>query len=90
MESNKKNFRTSNLDFRHFDPAKRVHVDLQEIKFGVLNDLFATGEDYLTELESAREKAKAQAKAVEEKSGRKNETKKRKCASESLRERDPW
>ena len=29
----------TNWDFRHFDPARRLDVDLQKLEFGVLNEL---------------------------------------------------
>ena len=80
----------TNLDFRHFDKNKRIHVDLQKLKFGVLNELFEAGETYMAELEEARSKAKlANDKLKHEKAGGGNKKQRRK-AGDSLRERDPW
>ena len=40
----------TNWDFRHFDPARRLDVDLQKLEFGVLNELLDVGERYLGEV----------------------------------------
>ena len=49
----------TNLDFRHFDPARRVEVDLERLQFNVMKDLFAAGDDYLAELDALKLKAKS-------------------------------
>ena len=78
----------TNLDFRHFAPQNRIHVNLEDMKFGVLDQLFAFGESYLSDLEAARTKAK-EAKATD--LARDPLTKKRlRAAGDTLRERDPW
>ena len=46
----------TNFDFRHFSPEKRVKVDLADLNFAVLNDLFKAGSEYISRLEE--EKAK--------------------------------
>ena len=78
----------TNMDFRHFDAAKRVHVELDSIGFRILPRLFEHGESYLAEVEAAR----AKAKDLKEK--RKSEGllagSKRKKMGQTLRERDPW
>ena len=79
----------TNIDFRHFDPNRRIPVDLASIEFGVLNQLFEAGEAYTKELEAAREKAKA-AKLLEEQGRMAGPTKRRKRAGDSLREKQPW
>jgi hypothetical protein len=80
----------TNLDFRHFDPAKRIPVEIDSLKFGVLHELFAEGETYISELEKAREMQKAlSAKAVNTGTGE-GRKKKLKRAGDSLREREPW
>ena len=80
----------TNLDFRHFDPKRRIDVDLESMKLGVLNDLFFHGEEYLKELEAAKSAAKELA-AKELLAGRaQGGGKKRKKAGDSLRERAPW
>ena len=80
----------TNLDFRHFDPAKRIPVELNSMRFGVLDALFKHGEEYITELEAAKAAEKERA-AKELQEGRaQGGGRKRKKASDSLRERDPW
>ena len=77
----------TNLDFRHFDAAKRVQVDLKELKFGLLPLLIEFGEGYDGELQTVRKAEKERALAAAEKGVQK---KKRKKAGDSLREKDPW
>ena len=72
----------TNLDFKAFDPTKRLDVDLDKLGFGVLNDLFALGDQYVLDLADL----KAQAALAKESSS----AKKRKPAGEPLRARDPW
>jgi Skp family chaperone for outer membrane proteins len=48
----------TNFDYRHFDPAKRVDVKLEDLRFAVLDDLFQAGEDYVAALEKAKEQQK--------------------------------
>ena len=40
----------TNSDFRHFTAGRRIDVDLGTLPFVMLNDLFAEGEAYLSEL----------------------------------------
>ena len=75
----------TNFEFRHFDPKKRIEVQLADLKFAVLDDLFREGEAYVEELE----KAKAQQRSVRLAEAQ-PVAKKRKAAGESLRERDKW
>ena len=70
----------TNLEFKSFDMNRRLDVRLEDLEFGVLQDLFDVGDDYIKELELI----KAQ-KAAGPKEG-----KRRKIADESLRGRDPW
>ena len=72
----------TNLEFKSFDPAKRLDVDLDTLDFGVLRELFAVGDSYLEEIEAL----KAAEKAL--KLGRVE--KRRKKAGDALRDRDPW
>ena len=51
----------TNFDYRHFDPAKRVEVDLAKLEFGVLNELFSCGEEYIGQLEVERAAARKRA-----------------------------
>ena len=69
----------TNMEFKSFDPKKRIEVRLEELKFGVLNELFQVGDDYLIELDKLKAMKVAQV-----------EGKKKRLAGESLRERDPW
>ena len=69
----------TNMEFKSFDPKKRINVRLEDLKFGVLNDLFKVGDDYLVELEKVKAQKRAQV-----------EVKRRRLAGDSLRERDPW
>ena len=52
----------TNDEFRHFDPKKRIRVELKDLKFRVMDSLFAVGDSYISELEAARasEKRKAE------------------------------
>ena len=72
----------TNLEFESFDVKKRLNVDLEQLDFGVLRQLFDGGGSYVKELDELKTQAKARAG---EREGRK-----RKLAGESLRERDPW
>ena len=69
----------TNMEFKSFDPMKRINVRLEDLNFGVLNDLFKVGDDYLVELEKVKAQKRAQV-----------EVKRRRLAGDSLRERDPW
>ena len=82
----------TNLDFRHFNPDKRILVDLDTIQFGVLRELFEVGEDYVKESEAARAKEKARKVTIlqEAAGGGSTKAKKLKAAGTKLRERDPW
>ena len=74
----------TNWDFRHFDPARRLEVDLLKLEFVVMNELMDAGERYLEEVATLKAKSKeaeAKAKASQKKRPRKGPT---------LRERDPW
>ena len=53
----------TNGDFRHFDASRRIPVELESLKFRVLNDLFSEGDEYVADLDAlkqAEKKAKAQ------------------------------
>ena len=71
----------TNMEFKSFDPKKRLDVDLERLEFGVLQDLFNVGDAYVSELADLKSKSKATVERVE---------KRRKLAGDSLRERDPW
>ena len=70
----------TNMEFKSFDAKHRLDVNLEELNFGVLRDLFQVGDSYVQELEAI--------KAL--KSTSQKEGKRRKLAAESLRAREPW
>ena len=70
----------TNMDFKSFDPKLELKVGLEDLKFGVMQELFAEGDNYVLEL------AALKAEAAKDKGG----TKKRKLAGDSLRSKDPW
>ena len=74
----------TNSDFRHFSLARRVPVKLEELQFVVLNELFQTGDVYVTELDAL----KAQAKRARETSAPARAKRSKKPVP--LREKDPW
>ena len=74
----------TNSEFHHFRPENRIEVDLGKLGFVVMDELFAVGENYLSELAELKEGEKRRV----EKEG-KAPVKKRK-KGEPLRERDPW
>ena len=81
----------TNWDFRHFDPAQRVEVDLETLDFLVLKDLFATGDDYLSELDSLKTQAKSSSTSSDPQKKRPKSKRERDWGSgQSLRDRDPW
>ena len=73
----------TNLDFRHFDPNKRIQVDLAKLKFGVLPALFEEGEDYVAKLDRLKLEAKGAKRPIEAGAGKR-------LAGDKLRDRDPW
>ena len=75
----------TNSDFRHFDPARRIEVDLASLDFKVMNDLFAVGEEYIEELAKANDQEKKRKESTAAEAGRP-----RKRKTDTLREREPW
>ena len=78
----------TNDEFRHFDLAKRIKVDLKDLKFKVMDSLFEVGDSYIKELEAARASEKRRreqegSKGVHFVEGRGKKEK-------GLRETDPW
>ena len=76
----------TNDEFRHFDPDKRIRVDLKDLDFRIMSQLFEVGDEYIKQLESVRESEK---RKLQEKSGGKQD-KKAPRKSLPLRESDPW
>ena len=76
----------TNMDFRHFCPDKRISVSLADLRFGVLNDLLSTGQEYYEEVEGMREAERTARRAR----GDRPAGRKRKKAGTALRDREPW
>ena len=88
----------TNLDFRHFAPEKRVHVELADLQFRVLDELMKTGLEYHDEVTEIRAEQKrlreaapppVQATQVPARAGW-TAARKRKKAGDTLRDREPW
>ena len=75
----------TNGEFHHFDMNRRINVELDKLGFKVMNELFAEGEAYVTELADLKnsEQDKKRQRGNTTPSGR---TKK----GPTLREREPW
>ena len=76
----------TNFEFRHFDPARRIEVQLSDLKFAVLDDLFREGERYISELEKVKAGKKA-AKGSEAASSRKRL---KGLQGNTLKDQDRW
>ena len=74
----------TNSDFHHFRAENRIEVKLEDLRFLVMNELFATGEEYVQELAALKEGEKK----VTEAAGVTPAKKRRK--GEPLSVRDPW
>ena len=74
----------TNSDFHHFRPENRIEVDLAKLRFQVMDELFETGEQYLSELAQLKEGEKRKIADEGKTPARKRP------ASEALREKDPW
>ena len=76
----------TNYEYRHFDPAKRINIELADLNFALMDSLFKAGDEYEAELASARAIAKAAKEAgpiakLSALGGRKRG---------GLKESDPW
>ena len=78
----------TNDEFRHFDPKKRIKVDLKDLKFKIMDQLFEVGDAYTKELEAARSSEKRKAEARKRAGGAEIKDTQRK--GKPLRETDPW
>ena len=76
----------TNDEFRHFYPKKRIQVDLKDLNFKIMNQLFEVGDDYIKQLEATRESEKRRAQSKLGGSG----TGKAPKRDRPLRESDPW
>ena len=68
----------TNDEFHHFDPRMRIPVDLGNLGFELMDSLFASGDEYVAELDKVRSAMKLRAAD--------KESRRRK----PLRESDPW
>ena len=73
----------TNSVFHHFRKENRIEVDLGKLGFLVMDELFAEGENHLTELAELKEQTR-KAKAL------KAEKRVKRLAGDALRDRDPW
>ena len=78
----------TNAEFRHFDPKRRIHVNLKSLGLEVMDSLFAAGDEYLADLEKARASEKRRAEERRQKDEKRAETKAAKGSK--LRDTDPW
>ena len=77
----------ANSEFRHFDSAKHIDVDLNDLKLNVPNHLFDNGDAHLKELESLKAKVP---KAAPSSLSTVPTKKRRRKKGDALRDRDPW
>ena len=77
----------TNDEFRHFDPKKRIKVELADLKFQIMDRLFEVGDSYIKDLEAARASEKRKA---DKKSGGVDLDKPRRKQEKPLREKEPW
>ena len=75
----------TNDEFRHFDLAKRIPVDLKDLGFQIMTDLFGVGDAYVEALDKERAELKAKAQSRSVKTSEKESKRRR-----PLRESDPW
>ena len=78
----------TNDEFRHFDLKKRIKAELKDLKFTIMDSLFAVGDTYLAELEAARDSEKRKRAVKQARDGQRKEL--RKTKTKGLRETDPW
>ena len=74
----------TNSDFHNFSMERRIDVNLDSLPFIVLNEMFAEGKAYVSELQSLKEQ-EAKRKAERPESPRRV-----KRPSDKLKEKDPW
>ena len=75
-------------EFRHFDPKRRIHVELKSLGLEVMDSLFAAGDDYLSDLEKARASEKRKDEARRQTGVKRME--KKAAKGSKLRDTDPW
>ena len=88
----------TNLDFCHFAPENGIHVELADLRFGVLDEFMRTGLEYHDEITELRARQKSQRDAAPSQAPATQAparagwtaTRKRKKAGDTLRDREPW
>ena len=75
----------TDMDFRHFDPKKRIPVSLECPGFQILPELFEAGGKYPETLNRLKSDSKES-----EKSEGNDRAKKRLRGEKGLRQKDPW
>ena len=78
----------TNFEIRHFDPKRRIQVDLDKLGLDLMHELFKVGDDYLSDLEKLRELGRAKGAEAKAKGGRLAGKKGKK--PRGLKETDPW
>ena len=78
----------TNMELRHFDPKKRIQVDIANLGLDLMHSLFDVGDSYLAELEKIRAAEKLKVEAKKSGGGRLAGRKGKK--EQSLREKQPW
>ena len=78
----------TNFELRHFDPKKRIQVDINELGLDLMHSLFEVGDSYMADLEKLKAEDKLKVEAKRAKGGRLAGPKGKKL--KSLRETQPW
>ena len=78
----------TNFELRHFDPKKRIQVDINELGLDLMHSLFEVGDSYMADLEKLKAEDKLKVEAKRAKGGRLAGPKGKKL--KSLRETHPW
>ena len=76
------------MELRHFDPKKRIHVDIANLGLELMHSLFEVGDAYLADLEKIRAAEKLKVEAKRQGGGKLAGRKGKKV--QSLREKEPW
>ena len=73
------------MELRHFDPSKRIEVDINKLGFDLMESLFKVGDIYLAELEKVRtaEKPKLTAKRAGGDHGDRDRCNRAKCLGQT-------
>ena len=78
----------TNMEFRHFDPKKRIEVDMKKLGLNLMESLLQVGDEYLAELDKARALEKLKVEAKRARGGQPDVSKGKK--QNGLKDTDPW